>query len=169
VALARLAWVVIDSRLLAIALLPGLSLVLHFGIFNLLAGVGRLAGAHYQSLFVAPPRSMSLAEFWGRRWNLAFSQMTALVVYRPLVSPYGRGPALVASFLGSGLRHELAVSVPVQAGCGLPLAYLALHGVLSLIEHRLAQSLDLAESESCPPGLNFADIREIRVVSPGNL
>src|SRR5262249_50881862 len=27
---------------------------------------------------------------------------------------------------------------------------------------------DLAESESCPPGLNFADIREIRVVLPGN-
>jgi hypothetical protein len=107
-------------------------------------------------------------EFRGRQWNLALSQMMALAVYRPLASRYGRTPALAASFRGSGLRHELAISMPVRAGYGLPRAYLALHGVLSLIEHRLAQPLDLAESESCPPGLNFADIREIRAVSPGD-
>src|SRR5207237_10088203 len=89
---------------------------------------------------LAPLRSPSLAEFWGRRWNLAFSQMTALAVYQPLVRGYRRGPALAASFLSSGLLHELAISVPVGAGYGMPLGYFALHGVLSLLEGRLARA-----------------------------
>jgi alginate O-acetyltransferase complex protein AlgI len=141
VALARLAWVGTGSRLPATAmLLPGLSLVLHFGIFNLLAGAWRLAGVDCRPLFLAPLRSTSLAEFWGRRWNLAFSQMTALAIYRPMVCRAGRGTALAASFLGSGLLHELAISVPVGAGYGMPLGYFTLHGVLSLIEGRLARA-----------------------------
>jgi alginate O-acetyltransferase complex protein AlgI len=141
VALARLAWVGTGSRLLAtVLLLLGLSLVVHFGIFNLLAGAWRLAGVDCRPLFLAPLRSTSLAEFWGRRWNLAFSQMAALAVYQPLVRRYGRGLALAASFLGSGLLHELAISVPVGAGYGMPLGYFALHGVLSMIEGRLARA-----------------------------
>ena len=55
VALARLAWVGTGSRMLATALLlPGLSLVLHFGLFNLLAGAWRRAGVDCRPLFVAP-------------------------------------------------------------------------------------------------------------------
>ncbi|MCA9070174.1 MAG: hypothetical protein KDA84_14675, partial [Planctomycetaceae bacterium] len=56
-------------------LLPAISLMMHFGIFNLLAGGWRLLGADCHALFRAPLRSTSLAEFWGRRWNLAFSEM----------------------------------------------------------------------------------------------
>ena len=141
VALARLAWVGTGSRALATGLLlPGLSLVLHFGIFNLLAGAWRLVGVDCRPLFLALLQSKSLAEFWGRRWNLAFSEMTAQAIYRPLVRRAGRGPAMAASFLGSGLLRELAISVPVGAGYGMPLAYFALHGVLSLIEGRLARA-----------------------------
>jgi hypothetical protein len=141
VILARLAWTVSGSRLLATALLlPGLSLVLHFGLFNLLAGAWRLAGVDARPLFLAPLRSTSLAEFWGRRWNLAFSQMTALAIYRPMVRRAGRGPAVAASFLASGLLHELAISVPVGAGYGMPLVYFAVHGILSLVEGRLARA-----------------------------
>ena len=66
--------------------------------------------------------------------------MTALAVYQPLVRRAGRRAALAAAFLGSGLLHELAISVPVQAGYGLPLAYFALHGSLVMIEGRLARS-----------------------------
>jgi alginate O-acetyltransferase complex protein AlgI len=141
VALACLAWVGTGSRALGTALLlPGLSLVLHFGLFNLLAGAWRLSGVDCRPLFVAPLRSTSLGEFWGRRWNLAFSQMTALAIYQPLVRRAGRRAALAASFLGSGLLHELAISVPVRAGYGLPMAYFALHGALMMIEGRLARA-----------------------------
>ncbi len=141
VALARLAWVGTGSHLLATAaLLPGLSLAVHFGLFNLLAGAWRRAGVDCRPLFVAPLRSTSLGEFWGRRWNLAFSQMTAIAVYQPLVRRAGRPAALAASFLGSGLLHELAISVPVRAGYGLPTAYFALHAALVLAEGRLARA-----------------------------
>jgi alginate O-acetyltransferase complex protein AlgI len=141
VVLARLVWVGTGSRLLATAwLLLGLSLVVHFGIFNLLAGAWRLSGVDCRPLFLAPLRSTSLAEFWGQRWNLAFSQMTALALYQPLVRRVGRPAALAASFLGSGLLHELAISLPVGAGYGMPLGYFALHGVLRMIEGRLARA-----------------------------
>jgi len=141
VALARLAWVATGSRFLATVLaLSGLSFVLHFGIFNLVAGAWRLAGVDVYALFRAPLLSKSLAEFWGRRWNLAFSEMTALGVYRPLSRPWGKRAALVVAFVFSGLLHELAISLPVRAGFGLPLLYFAVHGLLMLAERALERS-----------------------------
>ena len=120
--------------------LPALSLILHFGVFNLLAGFWRLLGARCDALFRAPLRSRSLTEFWGRRWNLAFSEMTALSIYRPLEPRVGRPAAMVAAFLASGLLHEIAISLPVNRGFGLPLSYFALHGLLRLAETRLERA-----------------------------
>jgi alginate O-acetyltransferase complex protein AlgI len=145
VALARLACVFSPSyvpeaavRILTTALLlVGLSLIIHFGVCDLLAGAWRLAGAECRSLFRSPLRSQSLTEFWGRRWNLGFSEMTAVIVYRPLVARLGQGPATFAAFLFSGVLHEVAISVPVGAGYGLPLSYFTLHGLLVLAERAL--------------------------------
>lgn len=135
VALARLAWKATGSAAVAsVALLPGLSLLLHFGAFDVITGLWRLAGVDCGPLFRAPLRSASLREFWGRRWNLAFSEMTALAVYRPLSGAAGGRIGLFAAFLFSGVLHEAAISLPVRAGFGLPLLYFALHGVLVLIE-----------------------------------
>jgi hypothetical protein len=141
VLLARGAWGLSGSHLPATALaLPGLSLMIHFGAFNILAGAWRLAGVDCRPLFRDPLRATSLADFWGKRWNLAFSEMTAQAVYRPLVKRAGKAPALMASFVGSGVLHELAISVPVKAGYGLPMAYFVLHGLLVLGEGRRAQA-----------------------------
>ena len=141
VAVARLAWVATRSRFLATAFaLPGLSFILHFGIFNVVAGAWRHAGVDVDTLFRAPLRSKSLAEFWGRRWNLAFSEMTAIGVYRPLSRVTGKPTALAVAFLFSGLLHELAISLPVKAGFGLPLLYFAIHGALMLTERGLERA-----------------------------
>jgi alginate O-acetyltransferase complex protein AlgI len=138
---ARLAWALTLSRLLATPpLLVGISLIAHFGAFDILTAAWRWLGVDCQPLFRAPLQSTNLREFWGRRWNLAFSEMTAIAIYQPLVRVAGRGPALAASFLGSGLLHELAISVPVRAGYGMPLAYFMIHGLLMMIEARLAKS-----------------------------
>lgn len=118
-------------------LLPGLSLAVHFGLFNMLAGLWRFAGADCRPLFRAPLYSKSLAEFWGRRWNLAFSEMTALVVFRPVRRKAGDTAANLAAFLFSGVLHELAISVPVKAGFGLPLLYFAIHAFGTLCERGL--------------------------------
>jgi alginate O-acetyltransferase complex protein AlgI len=126
--------------LATILLLPGLSLILHFGIFNILAGLWRLAGVDARPLFRAPLAAPTLGDFWGRRWNLAFSEMTALGIYRPLSTRAGRGTAIVAAFAASGLLHELAISVPVHAGIGLPTLYFVLHGVLIFAERRLERA-----------------------------
>ena len=123
-------------------LLLGLSLGFHFGLFNLLTGAWRYFGIRCVSLFRAPLRSRSLTEFWGRRWNVAFSEMTALAVYRPLKQLPGTPRrvtviATIGAFLFSGLLHELAISVPVGAGFGLPMLYFAIHAVGILLERRL--------------------------------
>jgi len=140
VVLARIAWTTAHSRLLAtILLLPGLSLLVHFGLCNLLTGAWRLRGVACEALFRGPLRSQNLGEFWARRWNLAFSEMTAIAVYRPLADRLGRGPALMAAFALSGLLHEMAISVPVHAGYGLPLLYFLVHGGLVLVERALSR------------------------------
>jgi hypothetical protein len=131
---ARALWGERSDLLTTSLLLVGISLVLHFGLLSLLAAGFRRAGVACEALFRAPLLSESLSEFWSRRWNIAFSEMTALVVYRPLGERFGRAPALVAGFALSGFLHELAISVPVRAGFGLPSAYFALHALGVSIE-----------------------------------
>nr|PZN15624.1 MAG: hypothetical protein DIU78_25500 [Pseudomonadota bacterium] len=100
-ALARLAWTSTQSRSLATVIaLPALSLLVHFGLCHLLAGAWRARGVACEALFRAPLRSRNLREFWARRWNVAFSEMTAIAIYRPLAARLGRGFAL-ASFPAS--------------------------------------------------------------------
>ena len=134
----RVVWSTTGSLYGATALvLPGISLILHFGVFNIAAGGWRVAGVDADSLFRAPLLSTTLREFWGRRWNLAFSEMTASGVYRPVSAIAGKKTGIAAAFLASGLLHELAISVPVKAGFGLPLLYFAIHAVAMLVEPRL--------------------------------
>lgn len=130
--------------LTTILLLPGISLMLHFGIFNLLTAFWRWMGVECDSIFRAPLKSASLTEFWGKRWNLAFSEMTSLAVFRPLKDAFGQLPAMLVAFVFSGILHELAISVPVRAGFGWPTLYFLLHGLAMLAENRwrgLAQTL----------------------------
>lgn len=115
-------------------LLIGLSLILHFGILNLSTAGWRSAGVGVSELFRSPYKSKSLKEFWGRRWNIAFSEMTALIAYRPLKDKISPNKAMIASFLLSGLLHEIAISFPVNSGYGLPLLYFTIHAFLMYIE-----------------------------------
>jgi alginate O-acetyltransferase complex protein AlgI len=116
-------------------LLIGLSLILHFGLFNMITAAWRQAGFDAEPPFHAPHRSGSLREFWSRRWNVGYSELMQAAVFRPL----RRHPKLAtaAVFLFSGLLHEVAISVPVQAGYGLPMSYFLLHGAATLIEPRI--------------------------------
>ncbi|MEZ6101390.1 MAG: membrane bound O-acyl transferase family-domain-containing protein [Pirellulaceae bacterium] len=119
-----------------ILLLPGISLILHFGIFNLLTAWWRWMGAQCDTIFREPLQSISLVDFWGRRWNLAFSEMTTLAVHRPLRGTWGHTTATLMSFTFSGLLHELAISLPVRAGFGGPMLYFLVHGIGMSLETR---------------------------------
>src|SRR5437868_12007101 len=71
--------------------------------------------------------------------------MTARIVYRPVRRQFGAAAALFAAFALSGVLHEVAISMPVRAGYGGPLAYFLLHGGLVLLERRLSAA-------GCGPG-----------------
>jgi alginate O-acetyltransferase complex protein AlgI len=118
-------------------LLTGVGLVFHFGILTLLAAGWRLLGVSADELHRRPTAARSLTEFWGRRWNLTYAELSARAVYRPLRSRVGDSAAVFIAFVVSGVLHELAVSVPVRAGYGGPLAYFLLHGGLVLAERWL--------------------------------
>jgi len=138
---ARLVWIRSGSRWGAMALLlPGLSLMLHFGLFTIAAGLWRLAGFPCKPLFRAPLASTSLSEFWGKRWNIAFTEMIQLSLYRPLAAKIGTAAAAFAGFLFSGLLHEVAITLPARSGYGRPLLYFALQGSLVLFERALGRS-----------------------------
>lgn len=115
-------------------LLAGLSFILHFGILNVTAALWRLLGINAAELFHSPYKSRSLKEFWGKRWNIAFSEMTALIAYRPLKALIGIEMAIIASFLLSGLLHEVAISFPARGGYGLPMIYFSIHALAMYLE-----------------------------------
>lgn len=126
---AGLIYVLVSSMLLI-----GFSLILHFGLLGISAGVWRLSGVHTYVLFNKPAMATSLTEFWSKRWNLAFSEMTSIAILRPLKNKTGQAVALMVAFLFSGLLHELALSVPVHSGYGLPMLYFIIQGALVLME-----------------------------------
>jgi hypothetical protein len=137
IALARFVWVATGDRAFATPpFLVGLSLVVHFGLFGISAGLWRLRGVPCESPFQAPLAAESLSTFWARRWNRPFSELVRLTIYRPVASFLGPAAGVSAGFFLSGILHELALSVPARAGYGRPLAYSVLQGAFVLIEKR---------------------------------
>ncbi|WP_316818342.1 membrane bound O-acyl transferase family-domain-containing protein [Pedobacter nyackensis] len=128
----------IDPKLIdffsSVILLVAFSLILHFGLLSISAGIWRFSGVNASYLFRSPLKSNSLAEFWSRRWNLAFSEMTSIAIFRPLRTKIGHTWAVFAGFAFSGILHELALSVPVNSGFGLPFLYFLIHGCLVIFE-----------------------------------
>lgn len=114
----------------------GIGFLVHFGVCDVLAGFWRARGVAVERLFVNPAASRTLGEFWGRRWNLAFHVVARDRVFRPIARRWGAPAGILATFLFSGVIHELLLSVPVGAGYGLPTAYFMLHGLLVLAERR---------------------------------
>ncbi len=103
-------------------------LVLHFGLFRLVALAWRSAGYKVEPLMQAPFRATSLVEFWSCRWNRAFR------ILRPLVPRLGATGATCCVFLISGLLHDLVISVPAGAGYGRPTLYFLLQAAGILLQ-----------------------------------
>lgn len=111
-----------------------LSLAFHFGILRILKGSLRLAGFPVRTLFPNPLAAKGIADFWGRRWNVGYSQMLQRIVGRPVEATLGKSAGVMAVFVASGLLHEIAITLPVRAGYGLPTLYFTFHGLLVLLE-----------------------------------
>ncbi len=113
----------------------GLILLLHFGTFQLVALVWQSIGIKAEPIMSEPLLSVSLGEFWGRRWNLGFRQLAHELIFRPFHRKLGPGKAAFLVFLVSGLIHDLVISLPARGGYGLPTLYFVLQGVGVQVEH----------------------------------
>ena len=109
-------------------------LILHFGMFHLLSCWWRNHGVLARPLMNRPLSSTSLSEFWGRRWNSAFRDLTHRFLFRPCAAWLGPRWGVVAGFLFSGAIHDLVISVPARGGYGGPTIFFAIQGAGMVIE-----------------------------------
>jgi Predicted membrane protein involved in D-alanine export len=112
----------------------GFVLILHFGIFQLVSCSWRRAGFEARPLMNRPLHATSLSDFWGRRWNTAFRDLTHRFLFLPCASSFGPRWGIVAGFLFSGLVHDVVISVPARGGYGGPTMFFAIQGVAMVIE-----------------------------------
>ena len=128
--------------------------MLHFGIFGLLAIFWQSMGFRAAPIMNTPIASLSVAEFWGRRWNSGFRDLAHPLLFVPLSHKLGAGAGLWASFAVSGLLHELVISVPAGGGYGLPTMYFLIQALGICVERRGDIALKRSLSESLCGGAN---------------
>ncbi len=135
---------ILDPVMAGGIVIVGLALMLHFGIFELLGLHFRSRGIQVTQIMCRPLYSTSLAEFWGRRWNTAFSHLTRVYVFRPLRELANARFAMLAGFVVSGLVHDFVISVPAGAGYGMPTVYFLIQAAGVLVQRsRLAKSVGI--------------------------
>jgi D-alanyl-lipoteichoic acid acyltransferase DltB (MBOAT superfamily) len=112
----------------------GTVLTLHFGLFHLLSCAWRLVGVNARPLMDDPLTSESVTEFWGRRWNTAFRDLTHRFLFRPLMPSLGARGAIFGGFVFSGIVHDVVISLPARGGYGGPTLFFASQALAMLFE-----------------------------------
>lgn len=112
----------------------GLIMVLHFGLFHLLAWFWQGMGYSVKPIMSNPLAAQKISEFWGGRWNIAFKHIVSPFLFIPLKKKLGPSWGVFCTFLFSGLVHELVISLPAGAGYGLPTLYFLIQALGMRIE-----------------------------------
>jgi D-alanyl-lipoteichoic acid acyltransferase DltB (MBOAT superfamily) len=128
---------------------------IYIGLEFILAMVGAVArvflGIELEPQFDEPYLASSLQDFWGKRWNLMVTSVLHPAVFNPVRSLFSRFmtkkwtllPAAIASFLVSGIMHEL---IFYHIGRRKPTwevtCFFLLHGVCLTIEIVIKRELN---------------------------
>lgn len=137
----------LPDRFIGWMAMVGVVFCLHFGCFHLLSIGWRLCGIPTDPIMRMPLRATSLAEFWGTRWNTAFSIPARRLILLPVTRRMGVNAATILVFAISGILHELVISLPARAGYGLPTGYFLLQALGIWFERsRLGKGLGLGHS-----------------------
>ena len=114
----------------------GLAITVHLGYSDVLSALVRWLGFPVRRLFDNPLAANRLQDFWSRRWNRPFVEMNK-VLFLPLLNRVmSPSAAVTGAFLISGILHELAISLPVNAGWGGPLSYFVIQAVGMRLQKR---------------------------------
>jgi len=124
----------LPSYLIGLLSFAGFIMLFHTGLFNVAAWFWSLFGIHLNPLMETPYKAESLSSFWGKHWNIAFIEMTRITIFKPLARKGKPQLALFLSFIVSGIFHEVALSLPVNAYFGLPFLYFTIQALLVLYE-----------------------------------
>lgn len=112
----------------------GIVMSLHFGVFHILSCGWRALGVAARPLMNWPLASTSVSEFWGRRWNTAFRDLTHRFLFRPLLPQLGPRGAVLFGFVMSGVIHDVVISVPAAGGYGGPTLFFCWQGAALMAE-----------------------------------
>ena len=117
---------------------------LHFGVAQMASLMWRSAGVNARHIMHKPVLAKSLADFWGRRWNLAFRDLAHRFVFHPLALDVGSAWATMAVFVVSGIIHDVVISHAARGGWGWPTVYFLIQGAGLLVERsRIGKRLGL--------------------------
>lgn len=115
-------------------ILAGLAFILHFGGFHFLSVVWRSFGLAAEPIMHSPITATSLGDFWSRRWNRAYRDLTHQFVMRPLAPRIGTIAAAGVGFLISGIIHDVVISLPAGGGVGGPTLFFAIQAFAISLE-----------------------------------
>lgn len=98
------------------------------GFGRTFAGLCRALGTASDDAFDRPWLASDLADFWGRRWNQFVGRALFFEVYRPWSRRLGALAASMATFLASGVLHEVLYVLPTGGPFGHYLVFFGLQG-----------------------------------------
>ena len=112
-----------QGTLRAVYLFTAMLFIFHFGLLDLNARLWNFLGRSTKPIMNAPWKALNLADFWGKRWNLAFRDAAHLLLFTPFRKKMGTKTGLFTVFIFSGIVHETVISVPARGGYGGPMLY----------------------------------------------
>ncbi|KAK3223725.1 hypothetical protein Dsin_010750 [Dipteronia sinensis] len=108
-------------------------------------------GLELEPQFNEPFLASSLQDFWGKRWNLMVTSILRPTVYKPTFSAFACAvgsswaalPAIFATFLVSGLMHELVFYYLGRVKpTGEVTVFFLLHGVCLMVEIAMKKAVN---------------------------